>query len=177
MGKGLDFLQPDVGPDEDDIVSPLQGKSIPTALTIIGVAIAIPGGLYVLLALIAAPLFIRGFIRQAERALANDDHRRALELANLAVRLRGRSATARAQRALVYLAMGRHEDALADAQAALERRPHLPRARYVRAVIRDREGDQTGALADYTDYLQRTREEEGPRFEHATQRAAELRSP
>ena len=47
------------GPDADGLDSPLKGKSIPRIIVIVGVAIAIPGGVYVLAALVVLPLMLR----------------------------------------------------------------------------------------------------------------------
>jgi tetratricopeptide (TPR) repeat protein len=156
-GGPLKALEPELGPADDDVVSPLKGKPLGTAITIIGVAVAIPGGLYVLLALVIAPLFIRGFLNTARRRREKGNLQDALDAATLAVRLKRKSATARAERALIYFELGQLDAAAADITHALERRPHLPLALYVAGRIAEAREEAATALAHYGLYLEHDR--------------------
>jgi Flp pilus assembly protein TadD len=119
----------------DDLKSPLAGDSLPKALVKIGVAIAVPGGLYALLALVIAPLIVRWMLRRAEAVRAKGDTETALAYLNWAARLARKSALVRARRAALHHERGDRAAARADIEQALKHNPDHPLALEVRRSL------------------------------------------
>jgi tetratricopeptide (TPR) repeat protein len=120
-----DLLTDKDSPGEEDLVSPLQGKSLPRVVVTIAVAIAVPGGLYLLAALVVLPLITRYLLRRADKRKESGELKKALKTANRAVRLSRKSATALAHRGLVHIEAGDLDSALTDAELAIERKPKV----------------------------------------------------
>ena len=151
--KALEFLQ---GADSshDGMGSPLAGKSWWQVITTIVIAIAIPGGLYVLAALVILPLIAKLFIRRSNRHTAVGEAEKALANANRAVKLSRNSPTALIHRAELLLAQGDGKAALEDVQKAIKRKKKYAPAYYVRAKIAEAQGRQAAAIADYAHFLE-----------------------
>lgn len=157
-------------PGEDDMVSPLQGKSLSRVVATIAVAIVVPGGLYLLAALVVLPLITRRLLRRAEKRQQSGDLEKALVNANRAVRLNRKSATALAHRGMIHIHRGDLSAALADAEQAIERKPMVPLPYYLRALVHDMHEDEAAARADYAAFLERQSDEDDPHADHARQR-------
>jgi tetratricopeptide (TPR) repeat protein len=117
---------------EDGLRSPLAGKGLIRALVIIGIAIALPGGLYVLLAMIIAPNIARHFLKRSEHHLTQNQLDAAIEDMTRAVRVSRRSPHTLERRAVLYLQKGDLSAALVDAEAALKKYPGSLEAARVR---------------------------------------------
>lgn len=122
-------------PADDDLKSPLAGDSLPKALLKIGVAIAIPGGLYALLALIIVPVIVRAMLRRAAHLAEADNHDTALAYLNWAARLGRKSALVHARRAEFHLGRGDRSAAQADVERALGFNAEHPLAQEVQAAL------------------------------------------
>jgi len=126
---------------DDDLKSPLAGDSLPKALLKIGVAIAIPGGLYALLALVIAPLIVRWMLRRAEVARAAGDTDTALAYLNWSARLGRKSALVLARRADLHVERGDLAAAQVDVEKALAHNADHSLARQVHSAIRETQED------------------------------------
>ncbi len=151
VGTALEKMGLD--PNLDGLDSPLKGKSIPAAVVIIAVAIAIPGGVYVLLFLIGAPLVARALLKNARKAAVKGENRSALDLATAAVRASRKSPRALSERSLIHFQLGDTDAALADAAAAIHKDEKTPLAHYVRGVALQAAGDFAAALDAYEAFL------------------------
>ncbi len=151
--KALEFLQGDDS-SGDGMGSPLAGKSWWRVITTIVVAIAIPGGLYVLAALVILPLIAKFFIRRSNKRTAAGDEQKALANANRAVKLSRNSPAALIHRAELLLAQGDHKAALEDVQKSIKKKKKYAPAYYVRAKIAEAQGQQAAAIADYAYFLE-----------------------
>jgi tetratricopeptide (TPR) repeat protein len=152
----------------------LQGKPLPRVLVTIGVAIAVPGGLYLLAALVLIPLVTRYMLRRADQRIDAGEMSKAMATANRAVTLSRKSATALAHRGLVHIQAGDLEAALADAEQAIERKPKVALPYYVRALVFDARGDEEAARAEYAAFLERLGDKDDYRAQHARERIEEL---
>lgn len=161
-------------PGEDDLASPLQGKSLTRVVVTIAVAIAVPGGLYLLAALVVLPIITRALLRRAEKRRQAGELQKALADANRAVRLSRSSATALAHRGLAHIHTGDLGAALADAERAIERKPAVALPYYVRALVDDIREDEAAARDGYAAFLERLGERDDPRAGHARQRVEAL---
>ena len=139
----------------DDLKSPLAESSIPSAIVKIVVAIAIPGGLYVLLALVVAPMVVRVLFRRAQKQQESETEK-AERLLTWAIRLSRGSATALARRALFRIHSGRIDAALVDAEKALEKQPGHALAHYVRGVVFAEQENTAEAAAEFGAFLSRS---------------------
>lgn len=151
--KALEFLQGDDSSD-DGMGSPLAGKSWWRVIATIAIAIAIPGGLYVLAALVILPLIAKFFIRRSNRRTVAGDAQKALVNANRAVKLSRNSPAALIHRAEILLAQGDDKAALEDVEKAIKRKKKYAPAYYVRAKIAEAQGRQAAAIADYARFLE-----------------------
>jgi tetratricopeptide (TPR) repeat protein len=169
-----DLLTDKDSPGEEDLVSPLQGKSLPRVVVTIAVAIAVPGGLYLLAALVVLPLITRYLLRRAEKRKESGELKKALTNANRAVRLSRKSATALAHRGLVHIEAGDLDSALADAELAIKRKPKVALPYLVRALVFDARGEDEAARANYDAFLERHRDKDNSSAEHARERVEAL---
>lgn len=151
VGAALEKMGLD--PNLDGLDSPLKGKSIPAAVVIIAVAIAIPGGVYVLLFLIAAPLVAQALLKNAKKAAGKGEDRSALDLATAAVRASRKSPRALSERALIHFQLGDTDSAVADADAAIRKNEKTPLAQYVRGAALQQAGQLADALDAYEAFL------------------------
>lgn len=158
----------------DDLTSPLEGKSVPRILITIAVAIAVPGGLYLLAALVIAPVVVRHLLRKAQERADEGALEKALANANRAVKLSRGSASALAHRGLVHLERGDPRAALDDASQAIAKNEDVALSYYVRALVHDRAGDSAAARDGYRAYLGREVNGDETRMSHAQARLAEL---
>ena len=157
----------------DDLASPLKGDSILKIVVKVAVAIAIPGGLYVLAALVIAPVVARFFLRRADKRVAAGDLDKALASANRAAFIGRRSANVHARRAAIHLERSDLDAALADAGRALERNPENALAHYVQGAALDRQGQPHEAAASYRRFLEHSTND-SERASHARQRVSAL---
>jgi tetratricopeptide (TPR) repeat protein len=162
----------DVG-EADDLVSPLQGDSLLKIVVKVVVAIAIPGGLYVLAALVIAPVVARFFLKRADKRAAAGDLDKALASANRAAFIGRRSADVHARRAAIHLERADMDAALADAARALERNEEHALAHFIRATALDRQGQLPEAAASYRRFLEHNTDD-SERVSHAQQRVSAL---
>ena len=158
----------------DDLKSPLEGLGLGSMLLKVLVAWVIPGGLYILAALIAAPVAARVFILRSNRYHKIGLNKQALKYANRAVRVGRKGATVLAERGLVRLAMGQLDTAMEDAALALSRSPESALAHYLRAGIHDARGEHQDALKDYYRFLEPYKTPDDERGTKAQSRIAEL---
>lgn len=161
-------------PEADGLTSPLEGKSLPRIVVIIAIAIAIPGGIYVLAVLVILPLIARFMLRRANKRAQAGNYERAINNATAAVRASRGSARALVQRGELYLKHGDLEAALADAEKAIEKKPKLEDGYYLRARVYDRQEVYAEALADYMAYYNRIRNKRTGQAEHALERIRSL---
>ena len=159
--------------DDDRPASPLRGLSAGKIALAIGTAIALPGGLYVLAALVIAPLIARRMLKRASERVGDGELKKALSSANRAVWVSRGNTSALAQRAAIQLERGELKAALEDAQRALKRNPDSVRARLVRALIYEEYGETRAALADYRRLLEEQPADD-PRIKQARLRETEL---
>jgi tetratricopeptide (TPR) repeat protein len=157
----------------DDLASPLKGDSIFKIIVKVAVAIAIPGGLYVLAALVIAPVIARFFLKQADKRTVAGDLDKALANANRAAFIGRRSADVHARRAAIHLERADLAAALADAGRALERNEANALAHFVRAAALDRQGQPLEAAASYRRFLAHNTNDSS-RANHARQRISAL---
>jgi tetratricopeptide (TPR) repeat protein len=162
----------DVG-GADDLVSPLQGDSLLKIAVKVAVAIAIPGGLYVLAALVIAPVVARFFLKRADKRAATGDLDKALASANRAAFIGRRSADVHARRAAIHLERADLDAALADAARALDRNEDHALAHFVRAAALDQQGQLPEAAASYRRFLEHSTDDL-ERASHARQRVSAL---
>lgn len=159
---------------DDDAFSPLAGKSPLKVIITVVVAIAAPGGVAVLAALVIAPLIARRYLRRANKHATQGNRKRSVANANRAVWLSRNSAATVAQRAENHLQLGDLEAALDDVQRALRKDSQRALPYYVRASVYDQRGEPTAALNDYQQFVALRGQREDQRTEHALQRIADL---
>lgn len=129
----------------DDLGSPLAGQPWHKVIIKIVVAIAIPGGVYVLAALVILPLIARLFLKRADKWREEGDAEKALKQAGRAVRFSRGSAGALIERASLHLAGGDLDAARADIERALKKQPDHEAALALRAEIDARRGEGSGS--------------------------------
>lgn len=165
---------PDPAASAEELSSPLHGKSLPRILLTIAIAIIVPGGLYVLAALVIVPVIVRFFLRRASRRIDEDNQKSALAHASRAVWLSRGSGAALAGRAALHLRLGDLDAALADAEQAVRRAPKLAAGYLARGQVYDERGDWAAALADYTRFIELHKGADGEQTAHARERIAAL---